>query len=577
MSGSTIPLPAAKGPTMYTPLKRLVSCPLLAMACLPTLIWAQCDPGRAGVETATGSIFVDSNGDGRRSAGEAGLAAVAVSNGCNVVLSDELGNYSIDIAANEILFLSKPAGYSVPVDEFQVPQFFYRHYPDGTPREIAGTAVEWLFPVIEPTGALPATIDFPLVPDSSQQAAFLAHGFADTQARYDLGQDMLREDLVNPLVDNPYRVEFGLTVGDVVYDNLALYERHKRMMSLMDIPQWNLPGNHDVNFNSPNAYFANESYKRHYGPTYYSFNHGNVHFVALNNVEYAGAGQEFPSGRYRGYITENQLRWLENDLSHVPTDKLIVIATHIPLITEATDSTGTTATGPGTENLSRLLNLLAPFQNIYGLAGHDTSNSWKVEINHQHGWSGQPWLAHTLAEVRGNGWTRGPEDLRGVRDAMMEDGNPNGFYLLHFDDTRLTPEFIPFPFGADAAQRLRITLDPPLAETEQGSVNRGILARDTKLVVNLFDGGVRDSVWYSLDGGPRQSMQYTVRTDPFSERSYQRFLDTDSAFSSPTLSSHIWEAVLSNELTSGLHSIVVSSEDEFGQRRRGNFTFEILP
>ncbi|MEQ8313248.1 MAG: calcineurin-like phosphoesterase C-terminal domain-containing protein [Gammaproteobacteria bacterium] len=562
---------------MRTLLKRRLFYPLLAVAGLPTLAWAQCDPDRPGVEFATGSVFVDSNGDGRRNGSESGLSGVAVSNGCNVVLSDGQGNYRIDIAANEILFISKPAGYSVPVDEFQVPRFFYRHYPDGTPEEIAGTAVEWLFPVIEATGPLPTTIDFPLIPDNSEQASFLAHGFADTQARYDLGQDMLREDLVNPLIGNPYQVEFGLTVGDVVYDNLALYERHKRMMSLMAIPQWNLPGNHDLNFNSPNAYFANESYKRHYGPTYYSFNQGNVHFVALNNVEYAGAGQEFADGRYRGYITDNQLRWLENDLAHVATDKLIVIATHIPLITEATDSNGTTATGPSTENFSRLLDILAPFQNIYGLAGHDTSNSWKVEIDHQHGWSGQPWLAHTLAEVRGNGWDSGPKDLRGVRDAMMQDGNPNGFYLLHFDDTRLTPEFIPFPFGADAAQRLRITLDPPLAEEPQGSINRGVLHRDTKLVVNLFDGGVRDSVWYSLDGGPRLSMQYTVRTDPFAEKAYQRFLDTDSAFSSPTLSSHIWEAELGNELSTGLHSIVVTSEDEFGQRQRGNFTFEILP
>lgn len=562
---------------MQTPSRQWLVYLLLAVAGLPGLAWAQCDPGRPGAEFATGSVFVDSNGDGRKNGSESGLSGVAVSNGCNVVLSDGQGNYRIDIAANEILFISKPAGYSVPVDEFQVPRFFYRHYPDGTPEEIAGTAVEWLFPVIEATGPLPATIDFPLVPDNSERATFLAHGFADTQARYDLGQDMLREDLVNPLVGNPYEVEFGLTVGDVVYDNLALYERHKRMMSLMEIPQWNLPGNHDVNFNSPNAYFANESYKRHYGPTYYSFNQGNVHFVALNNVEYAGAGQEFADGRYRGYITENQLSWLENDLAHVATDKLIVIATHIPLITEATDSNGTTATGPSTENFSRLLDILAPFQNIYGLAGHDTSNSWKVEIDHQHGWSGQPWLAHTLAEVRGNGWDRGQEDLRGVRDAMMQDGNPNGFYLLHFDDTRLTPEFIPFPFGADAAQRLRITLDPPLTEEAQGSINRGVLHRNTKLVVNLFDGGVRDSVWYSLDGGPRLSMQYTVRTDPFAEKAYQRFLDTDSAFSSPTLSSHIWEAELGNELSTGLHSIVVTSEDEFGQRQRGNFTFEVLP
>ena len=76
--------------------------------------------------------------------------------------------------------------------------------------------------------------------------------------------------------------------------------------------------------------------------------------------------------------------------------------------------------------------------------------------------------SHTLAEVRGSGWTRGPRDLRGVADAMMEDGNPNSFYLLKFDDVTLVPEFIPFPYGRDA----------------------------------------------TLDGGPLTPMRYVVRTDP---------------------------------------------------------------
>ena len=149
--------------------------------------------------------------------------------------------------------------------------------------------------------------------------------------------------------------------------------------------------------------------------------------------------------------------WLERDLANVAEDKLIVIATHISLISEASDGNPShEITGPHTDNFDQLLELLLPFNNVYGLAGHDTSNSWKVEINHEHGWTGQPWIAHTLAEVRGSGWTRGPKDLRGVADAMMEDGNPNGFYLLKFDDVTLVPEFIPFPYGRDAAQRLRI-------------------------------------------------------------------------------------------------------------------------
>ena len=548
---------------------------LCAALLVSTSVFAQCDPNRTGVENAHGFVFADINENGMKDAMEPGIASIPVSNGCEVVLSNSDGSYSLSVAPTEVLFISKPADFQIPVDEFDVPQFFYRHYPEGVPAQIAGTSVEWLWPVSEASGPLPDSVNFPLVPITAVKEDFLAHGFADTQAQYENGQDMIREELVNPLIGNPFEVEFGLTVGDVVFDNLALYDRHKTMMGLMDIPQWYLPGNHDMNFESPNARYANETYIKHFGPTYYSFNYGNVHFVALNNVEYAGDGREFDRGVYRGYISDVQLQWLRNDLAHVSPDKLIVIASHIPLIAEASDGVSAVLTGPGTENFSELLEILEPFEHLYGLAGHDTSNSFKVEVNHQHGWNGRPWIAHTLGEVRGSGWTRGPRDFRGVRDAMMEDGNPNGFYVLRFNDSSLIPEFIPFPSSADGTNRMRVVLDPPLIQIETGSVQRGILQSNTKLVVNLFDGGIRDQVWASIDGGAQQQMIYTLRTDPLVENLYQEFLNSDDAYPTPDRSAHIWELPLPEELGVGLHHIVVNSTDEFGQTRRGTLTFEI--
>jgi hypothetical protein len=540
-----------------------------------SVVLAQCNNARADAEIARGTVFLDANQNLLKEPVEFGVAGVVVSNGCNTVLTDSAGDYQISLAPTEILFISKPADYSTPVDENNIPQFFYRHYPNGTPNEITGTSVEWLWPVIEPTGILPDSIDFPLFPSTMANENFLAHGFADTQAQYGTGQDMVREELVNPLIGNPYGVKFGLTVGDVVFDNLDLYERHKAMMGLMDIPQWYLPGNHDMNFESPNGYFANETYKKHFGPTYYSFDYGNVHFVMLNNVEYAGEGKDFGRSEYRGYINPIQLQWLQSDLNHIPPEKLLVIASHIPLIAEANDGISEPTTGPNTENFSELLQILEPFEHIYGLAGHDTSNSFKVEVNHNHGWTGSPWIAHTLAEVRGSGWVRGPKDLRGVRDAMMEDGNPNGFYVLKFNNTKLTPEFIPFPSGPDGTNRMRIMLDPIIDQAEGGSIHRGSLSDDTKIVVNLFDGGVRDMVWASLDGAADQLMTYTVRTDPFIELLFEEFLNSDDAYPTPDRSSHIWELPLPAGLNIGLHHIVVSSTDEFGQTQQGTFSFEI--
>lgn len=559
----------------------LVASPLIALLIsllITSDLHAQCGVLAAGSGTTSGRVFDDLDRDGEYGSGESGVAGVSVSNGCDVILTDSDGLYEIGVAPGQILFVSQPSGYVVPVDDNNLPSFFYIHYPNGTPTAIAGTSVEWLWPIIEPTGPLPDRIDFPLHRLSSREIQFTAHAFADPQARTDVGEDMLREELVNTLLGNPYGAEFSLTVGDVVFDNLALYDRHKEMIGLIGIPQWNLPGNHDMNYESPNAHYANETYKKHFGPTYYSFNYGNVHVVALNNVEYAGAGDGGSgNGAYRGFISDDQILWLEQDLAHVPEDKLIVIATHISLISEASDGDPAhDVTGPHTDNFDELLELLRPFENVYGLAGHDTSNSWKVEINHEHGWTGQPWIAHTLAEVRGSGWTRGPKDLRGVADAMMEDGNPNGFYLLKFNDVTLVPEFIPFPFGSDAPHRLRVVLDPELVAPVDGGINRGSLQPGTKVVVNLFDGGERDTVRISLNGGPSTTMRYVVRTDPFIERAFERFTGTDDAFVSPAPSSHIWEFDLPASLAPGLHHVIVETEDEFGQEHRGVLSFELL-
>ena len=551
--------------------------PVLAVFLIAPQIHAQCDSFAEASEVISGIVFDDRSQDGQHGSEEPGVARVSVSNGCEVVLTNADGLYEIGLAPGQILFVSQPTGYVVPVDENNLPLFFYSHYPDGTPTAVGGTSVEWLWPVIGPTGPLPEGIDFPLHRLSSQETRFTAHAFADPQARSDLGEDMLREDLVNTLLGNPYGAAFSITVGDVVFDNLGLYDRHKEMMGLVGVPQWILPGNHDMNLESPNAHYATETFKKHFGPTYYSFEYGNAHVVALNNVEYAGAGRRNSDGdTYRGFISDDQIRWLERDLANVANDKLIVIATHISLIAEASDGDPAhNVTGPGTDNFDQLLRVLRPFDNVYGLAGHDTSNSWKVEIDHEHGWTGQPWIAHTLAEVRGSGWTRGPRDLLGVADATMEDGNPNGFYLLKFDDVTLVPEFIPFPYGRDASQRLRIVLDPELAGTTESSINRGVLRTETKVVVNLFDGGARDRVSLSLDGGLPILMRYVVRTDPFMERAYRRFADTPDAFPGPAASAHIWEFDLPEDLEPGIHSVVVESEDEFGQRQRGVFSFEV--
>ena len=80
-------------------------------------VQAQCGMRGEGSERVSGIVFDDLNQDGQHGSSESGVARVSVSNGCEVVLTDSDGLYEISLAPGQILFVSQPSGYVVPVDE----------------------------------------------------------------------------------------------------------------------------------------------------------------------------------------------------------------------------------------------------------------------------------------------------------------------------------------------------------------------------------------------------------------------------------------------------------------------------
>jgi hypothetical protein len=94
-----------------------------------------------------------------------------------------------------------------------------------------------------------------------------------------------------------------------------------------------VPGNHE-NFgietalshvDPANPLFGRAMYHHYFGPDYYSFTRGGVHFVGLNSVDISGTS-------YYGHVDSVQLAWLKRDLSHVPAGMPVVTFNHIPLI-----------------------------------------------------------------------------------------------------------------------------------------------------------------------------------------------------------------------------------------------------
>ncbi|WP_394288892.1 metallophosphoesterase N-terminal domain-containing protein, partial [Corynebacterium variabile] len=102
--------------------------------------------------TFTGQVFDDANRNSTLDDGEEPIAGVPVSNGVDVVTTDDEGRYELPAGDNLTLSVTQPAGWQVPVDADNFAQFSYTHLPEGS--------TDLKFGGLEPTGDVPAAVNF---------------------------------------------------------------------------------------------------------------------------------------------------------------------------------------------------------------------------------------------------------------------------------------------------------------------------------------------------------------------------------------------------------------------------------
>jgi len=227
---------------------------------------------------------------------------VAVSDGETVVITDENGNYEL-ITKNRFVFISIPSGYKIPQNETGTALFY---------KEIDRKKRISFYPFeLEKSGD-----------DSSH--SFIV--FADPQTLD--AQDMERfrketiPDLKQTIKDKDLKNVFGVSNGDIVFDNLDLYPDYQDRVKESSIPFFQVLGNHDVDKKAKTDETSINVFENYFGPAYYSFNRGNIHYVVLDDI--------FWFGGYMGYLNQKMLDWLKNDLAFVEKGKTVVIFSHIP-------------------------------------------------------------------------------------------------------------------------------------------------------------------------------------------------------------------------------------------------------
>lgn len=236
----------------------------------------------------TGRVFVDANENGMYDKGEKGMKEIAVSDGLNVVQTDQNGMYALPGQPKErFVFITTPSGYKTK-------NAYYQRIERKT-----------------------KVYDFALRPYEGGIKLNGTHKFihvSDTEIGEKEGHDDWVSDLRNYAANEG--VAFIVHTGDICYR--PGLESHIQLMNtdnMVNTQVFYTIGNHDL----VSGKYGEELFEELYGPTFYSFEVGNVHYVATP----MSGGDYWPS-----YTTEDVYRWLKNDLAQVSKEKSIIVFNH---------------------------------------------------------------------------------------------------------------------------------------------------------------------------------------------------------------------------------------------------------
>ncbi len=341
--------------------------------------------------------------------GKEGLADVAVSDGFTTTVTDENGYYWLDSdKSNGYVFVSLPSGYMPVMGDNACPGFWMPVTNDASIAEQCNFELKSV-DNSEHFVIFAADLHLANRDSSNGDMSQFRNGFmADSQAlaaRYGL--------------DRTYAV----VLGDLTWDHYWYVQKYtpanyKNTVAGYCVPMFNTMGNHD---NDPYVQgdFAGEAfYKTVFGPSYYSFDLGEVHYIVLDNIAWintGGAQGIIGSRDYRKLIPAAQAEWLRDDLKRIKDkSQPIVVCTHCQLFTNNNYNFTNTATLSGSGSAD-ILDMLAGFKNVHIMTGHSHINS-TMEIS-------DAVIEHNTAAVCECWWWGGKYSGRSV----CKDGTPAGY------------------------------------------------------------------------------------------------------------------------------------------------------
>jgi hypothetical protein len=277
-----------------------------------------------------------------------------------------------------------------------------------------------------------------------------------------------------------------------------------------------------------------DSWRTIYGPRYYSFDYGPVHFIVLADVIYPEQGSRYIAG-----LGEQQLGWIEEDLAHVPPETLVVLSMHIPL-----------TPAEQTPDFGRLYQLLGDRPHTVSFSAHSHTVMQGFINSEEHGWPGEEPHHHIVAGASCGRWWGGDMDETDIPNATGSDGVPNGYFVLTFDGNQYSARYKAARRPADYQMEVQAPSEVARAQVSE-----------TPVLVNFFGGNERAVVEMTMgNSGKWVPMAFAPQIDPL----YARVVERESG-QGASVAYHMWEGRLPTALPIGGHLIQVRAIDQYGQ------------
>lgn len=340
--------------------------------------------------------------------GDEPVQGAQVSDGVNVTLTDENGWYYL-ASAKECghVFVCNPKGYKYP-RKAKYPEF-YKTVDTERPSAVKQADFE-----LERDEATDHTIlflaDIQMCGRNEDIRQYEEHAVGDINTSISNARKQGKDVYVITLGDQSYNTYWHSY-------NIGIPEIHESMNLLDPDAIFNCMGNHDNNPKIAGDWAASADYREQWGPTYYSFNIGEIHYVVLDNIEFTNAECK---NTFECNITTSVIKWLRKDLANVSMDTPVVVCMHAPLFyrPQCSKPNVPDPTKYRYNYGSQFYNSVKGFKDVRVFTGHAHTNYTVSYLN---------MTEYNVGAIGGNLWWTG-YFVNG--NSVCTDGSPGGYRVL---------------------------------------------------------------------------------------------------------------------------------------------------